>query len=278
LELVLPQLIAIGHKRIVYAVSVGSENRKIFQTMFLNDGSLTVHFPYLREKSCMLTIGRMPSGKSVMPTLRVGGVDARCASHHVKYSHHLDGRVHFSQDGKVYTAVKRQAVPLRQANGHLFTLKVQNLADFGPVVQRDRSMHDKKRFLVNFEFPAENSAFQFIGSVYNYADFQSRFQRSNGPPVGPIVDLLHPVRGQLKGVVSRNANDLSDDSIFVLSAEAIPKFSTDLTTSMLFVGGFDPVDIVYDHSKSSDFLFMSCPLSPNGDVTSSLINIDYPGQ
>jgi hypothetical protein len=246
--------------------------------MFLNDGSLTVHFPYLREKSCMLTIGRMPSGDGMMPTLRVGGADARGSSHHVKYSHHLDGRVHFSQDGKVYTAIKRQAVPLRQANGHLFTLKLQNLGEFASVTQRDRSARDKKRFLVNFEFLAEHAAFQFIGSIYRYADFQSRFQRRSGEPVGPIVDLLHPVRGQLKGVVSRNANDPSDDTIFVLSAEAIPKFTTDRTTSMLFVGGFDPVDIVYDHSRPSDFLFMSCPLSANGDVANSLINIDYPRQ
>jgi hypothetical protein len=54
----------------------------------------------------------------------------KIASHAVKYAHHPDGEAHFSQDGKVLTAIRRKAVPLDAAAGHLFTVHVVGFAAF----------------------------------------------------------------------------------------------------------------------------------------------------
>jgi hypothetical protein len=51
----------------------------------------------------------------------------KVTSHLVKYSHHPDGRAHFSQDGKILTAIKRQSIALDRQNGHMFTLYIQGL-------------------------------------------------------------------------------------------------------------------------------------------------------
>jgi hypothetical protein len=272
----MPQLRVIGQPRITYCVGRVEDKRKLFQTMFLRDGTLTVHFPYLRDTSGMLAVGEMPAGHAHLPKLRVGGEEGRCTSHQVKYSHHIDGRAHFSQDGRVYTTVKRQAVPLRNANGHVFTIKMQNLEHFKLASEKDLTNARRDRKFVNFELPENCDAVQFIGSIYSYTNLQSRFQRPDGQPVGPTIDLLHPARGVIKAIAAMNQKRPNDDTVLVVSAEAIPSFSNDETTSIIFTGGFDHRDIVYDHSRPSGFLFMACPYSLDVAATNNVANIDIP--
>jgi hypothetical protein len=47
-------------RRVIVAVNQGGDRRKMFQLMFLKDGSLTVSFPYFKEAACQLAIGTMP--------------------------------------------------------------------------------------------------------------------------------------------------------------------------------------------------------------------------
>lgn len=51
-------------------------------------------------------------------------------SHKVKYSHHVDGNAHFSQDGRIRTTVRGRARGLRTAAGHIFSIDVQGLTQF----------------------------------------------------------------------------------------------------------------------------------------------------
>ena len=87
--------------------------RKLFQVLFAKDGSVFVNFPYFRHRIGLLAAATIPGdGKAeTQVDLKIGG---KVASHLVKYSHHPDGRAHFSQDGKIYTAIKRESIPLNQ--------------------------------------------------------------------------------------------------------------------------------------------------------------------
>jgi len=268
-----PKLIPLSQKRITYAVTTDGNCRKIFQSIFLRDGSLTVHFPYFRDSTGYLAVGRIPPGKSFLAKLTLEREDARCTSHRVKYSHHLDGRAHFSQDGRVYTAIKRNAVPLRNANGHLFTLKAQHIGEFSAAPKKDINSPQKVRGLIDFVLPTDASAVQFIGWIYKRADFEQRFSPLSSKSVGPIVDIMHPQRGQIKGVISRNP-DSSDGTILLVTAEPIEPMTTSGAASLSFVGGFDPPEIAFDHSLPSEFLFMGCPY-PDADTTMMVKSADF---
>lgn len=59
----------------------------------------------------------------------------KVTSHKVKYSHHPDGRTHFSQDGKIFTKVIKSSASFDEVDGHLFTVQFQ---DFANVMRQSR--------------------------------------------------------------------------------------------------------------------------------------------
>lgn len=83
----------------------GSPGVKLFQVQFARDGFF-VHFPYHPKSPGILLRGAAPIGNPVGTV----GVDTtelgRVTAHQVKYTHHVDGECHFSQDTKIYTAVR----------------------------------------------------------------------------------------------------------------------------------------------------------------------------
>jgi hypothetical protein len=117
---------AFRSERIIVTLQIGSKRHKIFQLFFGRDRSLYVSFPYFRHRTGILAAATIPANGQTTSqvNLQIGG---KIASHLVKYSHHPDGRAHFSQDGRVRTEIKRQSVALDQQWGHIFTVQVQGI-------------------------------------------------------------------------------------------------------------------------------------------------------
>jgi len=80
----------------------------------LGDGSLFVSTPYFGTGSGIVTRASIGSGSPYTISLRQGG---SVTSHLVKLSHHPNGRVHFSQTGKVKTEIIRQSFRLVDSIG-----------------------------------------------------------------------------------------------------------------------------------------------------------------
>ena len=120
---------AFTSKKIVLTIQVGTVRYKVFQVVFPTDGSLFVTFPYFRHRTGILAAATIPANgqTSSQVDLQVGG---KIASHDVKYSHHTDGRAHFSQAGKVFTVVKRQSIALEKYQGHIFSVLIQGVEGF----------------------------------------------------------------------------------------------------------------------------------------------------
>jgi len=150
--------------RYVVGVKTPSSSRKLFQVVFGKDGSLFVAFPYYRSGSGRLGLVHLDPTISYPTSLTVGDNFAATA-HYVKYSHHPTGRAHFSQTGKVMPTVGKQASPLYDAKGHVFTVMLQGVDCFDAVSPRDKG--DRKRGVV--VFPFENApvvGIKFLGMVY----------------------------------------------------------------------------------------------------------------
>ena len=122
---------AIRAERIVCTVRTGQLRVKAFQVVFHEDGSFFISFPYFRHRTGLLSISTIPANGSreSQVNLEEGG---KVTSHLVKYSHHVDGRAHFSQDGKIFTAIKRQSIALDKQHGHIFSLLIQGLTALNP--------------------------------------------------------------------------------------------------------------------------------------------------
>jgi hypothetical protein len=204
----------------------------------------------------------MPAGPSELDSLTIGRDHAFGSSHAVKYTHHIDGRAHFSQDGKIYTRVKRQSTRLDAIDGHVFTLKLQNFEQFKERASKDRNAPPSKAF-VEYAVPAATAAIQFTGWVRRRDDFEKGMIRKVTPTTGPAFQGIIRPGSVAEGVIFDWPHTL-DDHILIVAVEEIPEGGTPWLT---FMGGFDDYAIVHDHSLPSGFLFLAAP-HPVGSMTS----------
>jgi hypothetical protein len=175
---------AICAERVVCTVRAGRLRVKVFQIIFHKDGSFFMSFPYSRHRTGLLSISSIPANglRESQVNLELGG---KVSSHLVKYSHHVDGRAHFSQDGKIRTTIKRQSIALDKQDGHIFSLLVQGLSAFDPANDELLSM---KRAAIEFAMePPE--AVKFLGRWF---DVNSMQFSDPTPTIGPVVPGLDP--------------------------------------------------------------------------------------
>jgi hypothetical protein len=199
---------AIRAERIVCTVRAGQLRVKAFQLVFHRDGSFFITFPYFRHRTGLLSISTIPSNGSCesQVNLEHGG---KVTSHLVKHSHHVDGRAHFSQDGKIFTAIKRQSIALDKQHGHLFSLLIQGL---------------------NALDPAED-------------EFQST-KRAAMPTIGPVVPGLDPDGNRTDQIFTASPYT---NARHVLAISCVPISALGPEAEIfLFYGGFSSPDIMTD--------------------------------
>lgn len=241
--------------RVVIAVQNGSMRKKILQINFKSkDGSVFVSVPYAKLGAGRVGIVEHPPGDP--DSLRFGE-NAPVTSHSVKYSHHPDGEAHFSLDGKVFTRIRRKAVPLTAAEGHIFTVMVQGLARFEDL--SDKDVATPKRGIVPMpvrEGPIE--ALKFVGHLYSATHFAKRLLLPQMD--SPFIPLMTPDGRRLVGIVLATRLRQSNlQYLLIVSVEPIDTISkySDLYVSLM--GGFDPPDVALDHSRPLGFLMMMYP-------------------
>lgn len=246
---------AYSADRVVIAVQNGSMRKKIFQINFKSrDGSLFVTVPYANLGAGRVGIIECPPGD---PDSLSFGENAPVTSHSVKYSHHPDGEAHFSLDGKVFTRIRRKAVPLTAAEGHLFTVMVQGLYRFEDLNEKD--VATLKRGIIPMpvrEGPIE--ALKFVGHLYSSIHFAKRLQMPRMD--SPFMPLITPDGRRLVGVVLATRLRQSNlQYLLIVSVEAINTIATYSDLYVSLMGGFDPPDRAFDHSRPMSFLIMMYP-------------------
>src|SRR6266481_8893375 len=90
----------------IVAVSDGKKHRVAKVKFQKSDGSILVMFPSFRHTEGLVCRLTMMAG---VQTESYGLAEhGKVAGHLVKYSHHPDGKAHFSQDGLVRTEIKKE--------------------------------------------------------------------------------------------------------------------------------------------------------------------------
>jgi hypothetical protein len=178
---------AVRCDRIVAVINTGELRVKAFQVIFSQDGSLFINFPYFQHRVGLLCASAIPADGKRQTDVNLEQGD-KVTSHLVKYSHHPDGRAHFSQTGKIITAVKRQSIPLDTQNGHIFTLHIQGLAALHPASAVKDATTSVKRAVIEFtmEPPA---GVKFVG---RWLDVNKMRFSNPTPTIGPTVTMQDP--------------------------------------------------------------------------------------
>lgn len=260
--------------RCVFTVEVNSKQYKILQIMFGKDGSLYVNFPYFKHKEGLTSLVRVPANITY-PTdveLNPGG---KATTHLVKYSHHPDGRAHFSQDGRVLSTVRKQSVPLTEADEHLFTIKLQGLDEFETVKPTETKNRSTKRKTVNLRFHnIQPEAFKILGWWSSRANLVGRIKLSAKSFIYECMSRDGKHRSF--GVLLANPYKIHNAEFFLmLNFVPIPKFDNQRNASLNFLGGFDRPEIVDDVSKETTFLSFTYPVTDIEKLARQIGTIDF---
>jgi hypothetical protein len=93
-------LSVLSSELFVIAVEAPSGKFKLFEIICRTAAS---SFPYFKHSSAQLFSGTLRGGQQYPSNLPVG---RPLTMNRVKYTHHVDGEAHFSQDGKIVTKVR----------------------------------------------------------------------------------------------------------------------------------------------------------------------------
>lgn len=242
--------------------------RRLAKVMFGKDGSLYVMFPGFRNYpgiASHLVMPATPEGHGSRD-YRLSD-NGRVTSHMVKYSHHPDGRAHFSQDGKVVTTIRRDAAPLAAQSGHLFSIQIQNLEALSVATATRPEM-------IRIAAPDEAFALKLVGWRFPEANFRAL------PPVGTDVPVLIDLGGSQKPAAIRGAplGVPMSDRVIIVTCELTPRLTSDQDDNLIFVGGFDVTEVALNHRTESGFLAMAYPCSDFDELSRSIGNMDYVAQ
>ena len=245
--------------RFIIIYEVGGIAFKLFQIMFSKkDGSLHVNFPYYKHQTGLVTLVRFV-GEPDSVNLGKGG---KVTSHRVKYSHHVDGRAHFSQDGRVRSSMRKMAVPLKNLKGQVFTIQLQGLDDFAKWDQKIKSGPNAPTYVRLDGGPERPPALKFIGWWHPMSEIVPPEPTAT---VGPIVtyqinDKLHGARLATGVLLVPLPESPNQGAALVLTCEMRPQITESGPSILSFMGGFDAPEIVNDLSQETSFLSLIYPV------------------
>jgi hypothetical protein len=260
---------AIRCERVVCVVKAAGLRAKAFQIVFGGDGSLFITFPYFRHRTGILSSSAIlaTGTRQSQVNLEQGG---KVTSHLVKYSHHTDGRAHFSQSGKIITAIKRQSVALDRQHGHIFSLIIQGLHALDVADAVKDAGTSPKRGVIDFQIePPE--AIKFVGRWF---DVNKMHFNNPTPTIGPTLLLTLDPDGVQRNACLFASPHANAKHVLAVTCERVPKLGPE-PEMFMFYGGFDPAEIMTDPTKEAGFLAFLYPLSEAEKIREQLGSVDY---
>jgi hypothetical protein len=261
---------AFRSERVVITVQRGIVRHKACQLFFGPDQSLYVSFPYWKHRTGILAAATIPAGQnSAQVNLAVGG---KVTSHLVKYSHHPDGRAHFSQTGKVRSDIKRQSVPLVAQKGHIFTMLVQGIDAFDLANKpQDRGVSLRRASLTfQLEEPGPIESIKLVGRLYDHRSL--RFSGQVPTEIEPTISTEELNGARTRGFLIASPFDNATHVLLVTCAE-FHRLGPEPEV-LIFYGGFSPPQIMTDETREAGFLAFIYPAADAESLRTRIGTVD----
>ena len=267
---------AFRSERFTIAVENGTDGFKLFQLIFSKkDGSVFVNFPYLNKPEGSVSTLSWPADRQGSMDLNLADA-GKVTSHLVKYSHHPDGRAHFSQDGKVRSSVKRQSIRLDALRGHMFTVQAHDLSGFERFTAEEDTGFTPKKTLLKYRVDGTiPEDVKITGWWYSIPELQARSADGNLPNEPKLLTQT-PDGRVLPAFIVGDPFGFHSDRALLICFEIIKMNSAD-NSWFIFLGGFDAPEVAYDHSRETGFLAFIYPASEYETLRARLGSIDYAG-
>lgn len=265
-----------------FAVALGVEGtfHKLFQVVFPQDGSLYLAFPYFRHHHGIAADVPAPPRPGEAATVQLP-VHGWRTTHRVKYSHHPSGQAQFSQTGRVAPRVRKQAVPLAEVNGHLFTLYLKGVGEFAALRRpRDLAYRLEERTTILLAAPAGDPGwFRLVGRWYTLNQFVAKHRAETGlaevpMSIDPIFACVEPGGRQSQRVLLSPLSGATSDAVLELLVEGIGGWDAAAPSTLLFLGGFDRCGMDDDPTASATFLALKYPADDTGEIWQLMRSID----
>jgi len=268
---------AFGTERFIIIIKTPGSRNKVMQIMLhKRDGSIFVNFPYYRFKQGLVSLVTFPANISLPTSLSLepGG---KVTSHLVKFTHHVDGHAHFSQDGRVLTVVKKHSIPLAVAEGHIFTAQLQGMSDYEVADPKQDFGYSLKKTFFEFNFTEkEPEAIKILGYWYSLSSLVSRFRGQVPDTIGPTLPCVTDSNKKSVAVLVENPYlKTKEKYLLMIMCEAMPMLDKDSISALTFIGGFDPPKIVHDQTRDTTFLAISYPAHNYSELKQRIGSIDF---
>ncbi len=217
-------------------------------------GGIFVQFPYFADAAGLIGRIKPEISGGTQSKLEMGqqGVVSPTL---VKYSHPPDGNAHFSQDGKIFTRVRRQSFPLTE-EGQVFELTACFPTSFTKV---DKSTAKANRLYVPFVFSDGVPATAKVTGAWWSLERLIQMQEAAERPIGPLEEFEDYRRGtKFKGFLVAPP-EAHPSHMLMINAGAAPTPNGVDEPSLIFIGGWDAG--VVETRVPSDLLVCSYPLS-----------------
>jgi hypothetical protein len=254
-------------------IRLGANTWRLCKIVFSkSDGSVFVTFPDFKHTTGIVSVVTFRAGaRETTMDLKPEG---KVASHLVKYSHHPDGTVLFSQDGLVLSTVRRKAVPLDDLDGHFFTIHAQGLGGFLERPYTDDQSPHPKRTRLSFDLPeGQPESIKIVGRMYSVSALAGMMSDGMIKPHLWLED--EGGRRQPSFVCTPPDGWPGSDRCLLVSFQALPRLDRGRESSLLFIGGFDRRAVALDIRRSTTALAFSYPVEDPDALRSSIGTIDY---
>jgi len=246
---------------------------QICQVIFdRKQGSIYVQFPYFPTQAG--TVGAVEFDVSAEGTSTISLASyGQVTSHLVKYSHPPDGRAHFSQDGRIVSAVRRQSIPLSEV-GHLFEVHAYDPSAFRELKPGEEK---KGRLYAPFVFVDGLPSGLTVAAEWRTRAEVHQVLAGAPLPVGPVVVLprrwdRQPFQAMLLGQPPGFPLQEHFLTLNVGATRALPSVRGPI---MIFMGGWSPGPRRVVAGSRSGCLAFLYPDSTPEDVRRRLGSVDY---
>lgn len=253
-------------EKFIISASCNNNRFQLFQLCFQkSDGSIFIHFPYQPDDSTFLCKVTLKANIAYPKDINFKN-NGRVTKHKVKFSHHPDGRAHFSQDSKINTEIKNVAAPLTTHNGHIFTIHVGGINKFKQIPMNLENNNNKKTFYDIAVSEIRN--LKFIAYWYNDT-YLKKYMKEYNNEGGPRMIFTRKNNTGLSGVMLEDAYITGNDNYYLFLGCEFDQYLSNSVPSILFLGGFEDTFISMNHQHDTSFLSL---VYPTNDDYIKLVN------
>lgn len=261
----------------VSVVGLALPSRWIYvcQVIFHKDGSIFLQWPYFRDSDGIASLVRLAADGTTRRTVEFLE-EGKVTSHLVKYAHHANGRVHFSQDGKVRTEIRRDAkFPLDGPIGRIMQIDANYPAEGFKGLTTLR----KGRPHLLFNYPSKPPEAVRLTFHWRRKKDVASWSRPSGAPLGPKAELVHAVSGLKCAAffLGPPAGLPLQNHLLVITCDSFPAFTGTGKPMLILRGGADSdeVKVPGDEPEPTEFLAAMYPVEDRAELEAVVGTIDF---